>query len=468
MVAVAANLHYEESFGDHFCLTYAGTTVFDTQRSSFRLLNSEARAPCNAVVAADDKVSGSLFWTTPVDCYVSGDGNCPPPSGSGIGYDGCPVEWAPLHDNQLLTLDTEPDALRHRWAWGFGHLRRAVATLGLITGKLNGMMSVSSWIPVASSGINASQLSVHSSGRVNLYNCLLPETSSREPDWIQHCRAGGDRPSTRCVDVGTLAGVGTDFPRSGAGRPVNANGYIPNRRADVAGYPSYGPPETGFGGVFKSPAEKFPCSVKPWSGSPLCTPNGGVDPQMVYCALPTEVALSDEATDIDPYADWTDGGAAGARIFFGNAPIFPARLSVTVGRATRRSNSISSGPKRSSRCGQLRWATSAPIRRAHRSIGGLFAHPPRWENRALQHWRAMMSSCGSGDFRAGGFLGDPTYAARDTVAGWFTAGESNSAGLMLFDLEFAADLRLRRALIPELPAYQVPVRDHSAQYLRRV
>ncbi len=105
-------------------------------------------------MAADDKVSGSLFWTTPVDCYVSGDGNCPPPSGSGIGYDGCPVEWAPLHDNQLLTLDTEPDALRHRWAWGFGHLRRAVATLGLITGKLNGMMSVSSWIPVASSGIN--------------------------------------------------------------------------------------------------------------------------------------------------------------------------------------------------------------------------------------------------------------------------------------------------------------------------
>ncbi len=38
-----------------------------------------------------------------------------------------------------------------------------------------------------------------------------------------------------------------------------------------------------------------------------------------------------------------------------------------------------------------------------------------------------------GRLPGGGFLGDPTYAAREPY-GWFTAGESNSAGLMLFDL----------------------------------
>ncbi|MCA9600310.1 MAG: hypothetical protein KC776_43700 [Myxococcales bacterium] len=434
MTAVADQLHYEEGFGDNYKLTYAGATVFDTNRPERPSLNTDAHAPC--MIKKDvDEVSGSEFWSQQVDCFVSGK-TCPPTE-KGVGWDGCPNEWQT--GSNLFTLDTEPAALRARWAWGFGHLRRSVATLGVLTGKIGKMMAVSELIPAAR--LNPAQ-DIDGNERLKFGQCKLPELAMREPNWVQHCATGNNFSRLRCVEVGKIGGVQgnpqngnqDDAHRDGAGRPVNANGWLPNRPADAFGYPTYGPDEDGPFGTFEYPAALFPCA----SDGSGCVPNNGVDPQMVYCGLPEKDALAAAASNPDPYSLWTNGGLP-YRIE-GGAPTGYA--SAYVG---------------DSFTAEVQLATNQTFKNA---VDGLWAPPPFGDfcsspDNVSVVWRALCSApavadkplpalqADDGFMRFGSFskLGgpyDPVYVNGQTIATWFAYPKNGQfdahAALMLFDL----------------------------------
>lgn len=280
---VMKRLTYHEEFADHYTLMFDKKPVFKTDRPRRPSLNADALAPC--AIRDADIATGSAFWTQSVECYESGKVWPPatePCEGQpeGYGNDGC------LNNpNGGMSLDTEPTALRNRWAFGFGHLRRSVATLGALTGELNERMFVAGvWnrgmqIP----GFGVYHTGLHSRHRGSTYN---------DPLWMQRGRWNGkDRPDDMwCVHLpggnhGGAGGVGSDALRLMSGRPVNFNGFIANL------IPSGNP------NLHNSPGS---IPEFPW----LCAGSdcaAGVDPQMVYCGFPDASVVP--LTDRQAYYD---------------------------------------------------------------------------------------------------------------------------------------------------------------------
>jgi hypothetical protein len=254
--AIASGMRYREDFLDNYELTQDGALVFRTRRPSTQATNNETTAPCNP--SPLDATTGAAFWTRKTSCYVSGLA-CPP-SGIGVGADGCPN--SPINgDFSKLSLDTEPAALRARWTWGFGHLRRSVATLGVLTGQLDGMMALAQpWGgPFFDQGG---------------FPALGPVVLDRQPAWINHGTPSGLadlRPYTQCIALGDgLAGPGADTYREFSGRPVNWNGWLSSPSTNVS-----------FGA---QTIPSFPCVDPDGVGLETCAPSG-LDPQMPYCAF---------------------------------------------------------------------------------------------------------------------------------------------------------------------------------------
>ncbi len=276
--AIAAELRYREQFGDNYLLTYNGAVIFDTKRPTTQSNNTDANAPCT--ITAVDASTGATFWTRPVACFVSGTNQQQCQSLQslplGVGIDGCPT-LASGGSFENLSKDTEPDALRARWAWGFGHLRRSVATLGIITGQLNGMMDLSRVLPpYADDG----------DGNLPFYPdwgaYQYPQVTDKEPTWILHGQAYGSQdavPDSRCIIPGGTSGPNGDLWRDGSGRPVNANGWLPLWAPTSSGSYNRGGSGTSYY------MTGFPCKYANGSPSDLCVPIG-LDPQMPYCDLP--------------------------------------------------------------------------------------------------------------------------------------------------------------------------------------
>lgn len=291
---IAHNLRYYEYFGDNYRLEYpSGSVIFDTRRGAPGTPNGNVGAPCN--VSTTDQATGSDFWNTPVDCFESGDGT-PPVCDAGEGKDGC----SPVSKSDL-SLDTEQAALRHRWAWGFGHLRRAVGTLGVITGELNEMMSVARVFNVKTAFVNGGALLATEFNNGGGY---ASSTKLYEPLWVRHPTKGGAAKAAnvndaRCVELlsngSGVGGVGTDSNRLVSGRPVNQNAWIPNVLSD-------GPGEfTMFDGTKNADTVVTGFPILCFGGA--CAA-GGVDPQMPYCqmASPTEIAAAAALNGGEPFS----------------------------------------------------------------------------------------------------------------------------------------------------------------------
>ncbi|MGE0325730.1 MAG: hypothetical protein AB7S68_25610 [Polyangiaceae bacterium] len=274
---IMRRLVYREEFADHYTLEFDGQPIFKTDRPFGRpARNDESIAPCK--VKSADLATGSAFWTQEVGCYVSGT-NVDPMTGdcvqdARIGLDGCPNEAASAND---YSLDTEPDALRNRWAWGFGHLRRSVATLGVMTGEMNDRLFLAGvWGPAYdnfSVGVLDTSLTCKNRG-----------TSFEDPAWVERCRwAGKDHTSDMwCVTLpgangNGVGGLGVDTSRVYSGRPVNYNGFIANRVASY--HPDLRTQPAGIG--------QFPFYCDHPGDCAGSQRPGGVDPQMVYCGFPS-------------------------------------------------------------------------------------------------------------------------------------------------------------------------------------
>lgn len=417
ITAIASELKYEEGFADNYRLTYRGNVVFDTERNGRPSSNSEARPPCN--YPPGSKTSGSDFWNQEVACFESGL-NCLNPD-QGIGKDGCKNLYAGADS---LSLDTEPKALVARWAWGFGHLRRSMAVLGVITGNLSGTMALSEWIP----GITNRDLDLTDGFEEAGWNnriandCVPPDNSALAPNWARRC--GND--AARCVNLGGDPGVGGDLDRYVAGRPVNANGWLTNRRAVWGIGPAFGPDETS--GAFLSPAEKFPCNIKA-PGQP-CIANGGVDPQMVYCGLPPASALFNATS----YANWGAGG-----LNLGKLPLY---TSAFVGQSRVKSIAFKSS-------GGGAWASARDLMWNAQFPDDLCSKGPGVDGR-YAIWHAFCSTVaplplpdalhGNTEFMRKAIVPTPgkEYFARHQVGAWLAAHASKTPEFMLFDLSSTA------------------------------
>ncbi|MCB9583781.1 MAG: hypothetical protein H6718_00195 [Polyangiaceae bacterium] len=280
---IMKRITYREKFADHYSLEFDKRPVFETDRPYGRAhINDDSLAPCH--VTGADRATGSTFWTQPVNCYVSGanyvmGSGCT--QGSGVGKDGCPGESGALSD---ITYDTEPEALRQRWAFGFGHLRRSVATLGVLTGELNDRMHIA--------GVWNSR-TYTSSGlfRNNGMSCSNQGGTFNDPPWVRRCDWDGadHKGDMLCVAVQGATGVGTDSLRQESGRPVNFNGFIANKIP--SGRPDYRTVPASFANTF------------PWlcPGAGGQCEAGGVDPQMVYCTLPNDAALNSPSSSAATY-----------------------------------------------------------------------------------------------------------------------------------------------------------------------
>jgi len=291
--SAAAGLKYTEAFADNYRLEYAGQTLFDTERHVRPSPNKDAKPPCTASAATSD--DDSRFWGRKIACFVSGEpGRC---SDDNIGKDGCSGNLGDdtYHVNAgqktYWSFDTEPDALRNRWAWGFGHLRRSMATLGLITGQLGNTMTLARVLPAAMvPDWDTSQYRRNPATGP----CEAAPGTFGDLAWIEHCTPPGCpscRESVRCIQVtGKGSAIGDDA-RSTLGRPVNVNGFIGNfiawsSRPEFAG---------------DTPANtSFPWVCQPGGGG--CLWMGGVDPQMVYCGIP-------DAEFGSAPSNWTNWGA---------------------------------------------------------------------------------------------------------------------------------------------------------------
>jgi hypothetical protein len=261
---IASRLEYEELFADHYRLTYGESPVFDTRRAQGKKVvanESESIAPCNP---GPGDSTGSALWSTAVSCYVSGGANCGQPQ---VGLDGCPLDWAATPDTTRLSYDTEPDALASRWAWGFGRLRRAVAVLGVLTGKLDGMMILSR---VAHPAILNTLGGVQSDTQQG--TPCDPRQDAETPDWIRYCTPRGNKAFEDQAVCVNIKGGAVDDAREFWGRPVNYNEFIPNA------LPSVLSPEYTNGANAGTLVNPFPKLCR--FGS--CE-FGGVDPQFVYC-----------------------------------------------------------------------------------------------------------------------------------------------------------------------------------------
>ncbi|MCC6216037.1 MAG: hypothetical protein IT376_14320 [Polyangiaceae bacterium] len=278
---VAAQMQYEEHFLDNFSLTYAGSLVFDTRRQGGQS-SSSFGAPC--VAPADGTSSGSAFWTTvrpvcaePVDCQGSGP------------LDGCGAGPAPSQ----LAFDTQPDVLRSRWAWGFGHLRRSAVTLALLSGDLGGPLKLARVAVPAylMSSVDEQPPAIRESA--DRGGCRPSPVDRAEPAWMWECAHAGKTENyadTRCVSASADAGA-FDQERTGHGRPVNVNGFIPKwlprwPNATVGGL--HHPTPAWFDDQLTD--QEFPASCTLTSGAWSCSAAPGVDPQMPYCGIPDAVA----------------------------------------------------------------------------------------------------------------------------------------------------------------------------------
>ena len=299
----AAAIRYIEGFADNYELTYADEPVFKTARDYRPSPNSVAIAPC--VVRDEDTATGSAYWSTPVDCFVSG-GSCPPVPGSGVGFDGCPNDWDGTQE--ALTLDTEPGALENRWAWGFGRLRRAVATLGIMTGQLGNMLRlrrVAYATGNVTTGFPPNEVTEPFNSNLQGRPCRRPLTGVNEPPWSRNCAPWGreyHRDYTRCVSL--VAGVGGDRGANGddwreaAGRPVNYNGFIPNALPVAAFNANYIDGRNEGEGTFPG----FPILC----GAGGCA-SGGVNPQMVYCTMPSPAEITAAQGSPNPFQLFSQG-----------------------------------------------------------------------------------------------------------------------------------------------------------------
>src|SRR5690606_20409353 len=114
---------------------------------------------------------------------------------------------------ELRTADSEPDALRERWAWGFGHLRRSSATLFALTGNLDKRMVVMrpTWAH------ELYEIQSHVSGddeRIfrpsdDRGRCAQKQDPT-EPAWLSHCAQGGradSEASSRCIILSPRANL---------------------------------------------------------------------------------------------------------------------------------------------------------------------------------------------------------------------------------------------------------------------
>ena len=275
---IAEQLEYHEDFADNYRLLFGGRTVFDTNRTTRPCYNSEVGAPCNNGPVD----TGSAYWGSTISCFQSGL-NCPASSSEPFvdGLDGCPDDDRATGAN--LTYDTEKDALRRRWAWGFGHLRRSVAVLGVLSGELNGMMHLPRVLQNLEYSLGPGRMVTQDAAGGDA--CTPGSNDSDKPPWLYFCPVGkkDHKEETRCVVAGQFGGVGSDTFRLKSGRPVNVNAFIANRVMRYNG-----------GGCLTIPG---PFN---WSQSVglFDFPPAGVDPQMVYCDMPNPHSydLADTAT----------------------------------------------------------------------------------------------------------------------------------------------------------------------------
>ena len=327
---IAKLLKYEEHFADHYVLRYGDNVIFDTRRPGRPLDNSETLPPCN--ITAVDQATGSTFWTQTVECYESGKQCNPVPAG--VGYDGCPAEWNGVSTE--LSYDTETAALGHRWAWGFGRLRRAIATLGVMTGQLNKMM-------VLARPLNPGQLFPGTGGGTMVLGpqpragrpCTSEATAS-EPGWIKHCAPNGSqalKDVARCISVYGDGLIG-DAHRANTGRPVNYNGFLPNALPFWA-YPDYMVGTHAGDNVI----QEWPIVCPPGSDCEF----GGVDPQFMYCDIPDPAEIPSSLTGVTPAdifdnfnpanASWQQGGLSSAFIGTASPTAAPTRAASNAWQA---------------------------------------------------------------------------------------------------------------------------------------
>lgn len=375
---IASQLKYTELFADHYRLTYSKSPVFDTRRAQGRKVvadASESIAPCNP--GAGDN-TGSDLWSNGVACYVSGGSNCGSPN---IGLDGCPTQWAAGPNSTLLSFDSEPDALASRWAWGFGRLRRAVATLGVLTGRLNGMMELAriEHPALLAPGIGGPILLPFKQQGLP----CNPRQSAESPDWVGYCTPNGNKQyedQALCVHIKGGGGA-ADANRVFWGRPVNFNGFFPNA------LPATGALSYTNGANAGTLVNSFP---------KLCRFNEcnavGVDPQFIYChqVHPNLLGATNpgdlfEAWNTISYGSIQAGKSSG---FIGSSLTLPAEVRK------------SSGP----------WTTA--ITSMWDDPGGNFCAPNYSPEQPLKGavWRAFCQALGDEDTDAlGGVNSQATY-----------------------------------------------------------
>jgi hypothetical protein len=287
---IANLINYEEHFFDNYILKYGDNAVFDTRRPTRPCLNADAAPPCN--VPDSQGTTGSTFWQTKIDCFEPE--NCD--DNNGRGQDGCPGA-EPID----FSMDTEPDALMHRWAWGFGHLRRSTATLGVITGELSEMMYLARVHYGAVSRLDMS-------GRHVVHHKLKGapcgyDATGKTPHWLRECDPGEDKDgvSAFCVLANRSQWADESVARK-MGHPKQFNAFLRNAIPDETykAYPMYNAADD--------------------SKQPLPYPQH-VDPQFIYCNAPSPTTDQDGPWD-DSNEIW-DGQSSG---YIGSSASYPVRF----------------------------------------------------------------------------------------------------------------------------------------------
>lgn len=275
---IAAALSYEEEFADNYILRYGqDKVIFDTRRPSPHATADKAIAPCNPSDA--DRATGSDYWSRKGDalkCFAA-SGDNPGPCTGDVGEETCLTP--DISSRSVISQDTEHNALRRRWAWGFGHLRRAATTLGLMTGQLDGNLKLATVYGVAYRGV-LGEISENPWGRS--CNTLADVEAQDEARWVAHCRPNKKddyKPIARCVPANNIPGNGNDVGRVFTGRPVNQNAFIPNSLSHLVALNFI---DGGAAGADTTGKWPIVCNG---TGTGACA-FGGVDPQMPYCSLP--------------------------------------------------------------------------------------------------------------------------------------------------------------------------------------
>lgn len=407
-VQLAKNLRYSEGFADNYKLTVNDeAVVFDTKRPKPGAPNGSLSAPC--VIVDADTSTGSKFWTDPgVECVLS----VPTPCSD---HDGCTTP-APTMFN--ATLDTEPQALRNRWSWGFGHLRRAVATLGVITGELNSDMMTLARI------FTRAKFNPFPSLGDALYNnsggayVTIGNPPPLEPLWVMHGTPGGNQAyknHAACLHL-------FDPQREDRGRPVNFNGFLPN--ALPLQSDSYDFIAAGTGDGFL--VDDFPILL---SLTGTRAP-GGLDPQMPYCHLapPSQyTAVINGGFSNFTSADWAVNVGGGVKKTSGYVGSYVAKVAAVRKYGAPWSNAVAE-----------MWQTP--------QVGEAFCDDAEPSPKSAV-WRALCFAPGTDaplasntDFQRLGKLPNPGnifFADEKKVGGWLspvTPGEKTRYGQMLFDL----------------------------------